>query len=98
MTEITNFSQAWDAYVDQHGYPPNDANALQKYSKLKSNDVEEITEYSLAKLQFEFNKKVIQSAENDVCGDSDDINAELERLQKQLNIYFHCVVDYKYHH
>ena len=46
----------------------------------------------LTKLQFEFNKKVNQSAENDVCGDSDDINAELERLQKQLNIFIVIVL------
>mmetsp|Transcript_40093 Transcript_40093/g.35390 ORF Transcript_40093/g.35390 Transcript_40093/m.35390 type:complete len:402 (-) Transcript_40093:37-1242(-) len=82
MTEVSNFSQAWEAYVSQHGNPPKDANQLHKYSKANK-EIEEIT-YPLARLQFDFNKKVVQSAENDNCGDSNDIDAELERLQKQM--------------
>lgn len=88
MVEVSNFSQAWEAYLSQHGTAPKGAEQLRKYSVLNK-EIDEIS-FSLARLQFNFNTKVVQSAENDICGDSNDINVELERLKKKLIfvIYF----------
>ena len=89
MVEVSNFSQAWEAYVNQHGNPPKDANQLHKYAKANK-EIEEIT-YPLARLQYDFNKKIVQSSNNEVCGDSDDIDKELARLQKQFSFVFNCL-------
>eukprot|EP01084_Bolivina_argentea_P199428 341241_1 len=86
MTEVSNFSEAWDAFVGQHDKPPKDANQLHKYSKLNK-AVTEIT-YPLARLQYDFHSKVVQAAKNEVSGDSNSISDELKRLKNEQSKHY----------